>query len=116
MSDYTYQPRQTPVHTSLHEVRLVAGAPRGAAVLVWTSALIVLYGGVSAGAGIYSVLSIPLGLFAHKMLALWCKNDPLRPQIYLRAYRREKNAYDPWPRSIVNGRSRPNGFGRGMLR
>lgn len=111
-----YEARQTAMHTSLHEVRLIGGAPRNAAVGVWTLALIVLYGGVSAGMGIWAVAAIPIGLVLHKLLALWTKNDPMRPVIYAKAYSREKNHYTPWPSAVVHRKSRPAGFGRGMLR
>jgi type IV secretory pathway TrbD component len=111
-----YEARRTPLHTSLHEVRLIAGAPRNAAVGVWTAVLIILYGGVSAGLGIWAFAAIPAGMALHKLLALWTKNDPLRPVIYARAYSREKNHYTPWPSAVINRRSRPDGFGRGMLR
>lgn len=111
-----YERRSNPIHVSLHEVRLIAGAPRQAAVLLWTVAACILYAGVSSGAGPYALMSIPVGMVAHKMLALWTKNDPLRPKIYMRAYTKEKDAYDPWPRARVSAKSRPSGFGRGMLR
>jgi len=111
-----YERRANPIHVSLHEVRLIAGAPRQAAVLLWTVAACLLYAGVSAGAGPFALASIPVGMVAHKILALWTKNDPLRPKIYMRAYTREKNRYDPWPRAKTYSKSRPSGFGRGMLR
>jgi type IV secretion system protein VirB3 len=95
------------VHRSLHEQRLLMGAPYGLAVMNLTTSVAMV---VILGIWLYAGVAI-----AFHILSVWTgKRDPHLLAVYLR-YVRQDDVYDPWPRSAQKQGARPEGFGRGLL-
>jgi len=102
-----YEPRRTPVHRSLMEIKTIAGVERRIAIVNITIAAALtmamhVWGYVAAAA------------LLHAVLAYLTKRDPFLRPIYIR-YNTQADAYDPWPHAVQRGGHRPYGFGRGVL-
>ena len=75
---------QVPIHRSLTEPILIAGAPRG---------LTIINGSVAAALGLHlhSWLAIPLALLIHIVAVILAKKDPEFLEVYLRHLRLPKH-------------------------
>jgi len=102
-----YQPRSTPIHHSLMEIKTIAGVERRIAIVNVTIAAALTMAMHVWG---YVVAAVLL----HVVLAYLTKRDPFLRLIYIR-YNTQADTYDPWPHAVQRTGHRPYGFGRGAL-
>ena len=102
-----YEPRWTPVHKSLLEIKTIAGVESRMAILNWTMAVAITF-------GMNTLYFLPAALLMHMLLRWLTRKDPHLIRIYSQ-YRVFGDVYDPWPRRKVKTNARPKGFGKGML-
>ncbi len=96
--------RKTRIFVNVSEIRTLAGAEFGLAVVN------VMFTGVMLlGAGIWQMLFVAAGI--HLLLVMLHRYDPKLKRVYLR-YMRQGDIYDPFPGFDQKRNIRPEGFAR----
>jgi type IV secretory pathway TrbD component len=102
-----YQPRRTPVHRSLMEMKTIAGVERRIAIANITIA-------AALTMAMHMWAYVAAAAMLHVVLAYMTKREPFLRLFYIR-YNRQHDMYDPWPHAVQRSGHRPHGFGRGTL-
>jgi type IV secretory pathway TrbD component len=101
-----YQPRYNIIHGSLLSVKMLAGVEVRIAVPLWAVVLAFVL-------VFHYFFVLPIGILMHLFLVWLFKQDDRVVDVY-RAYSKQADVYDPWPR-VDSETKRPAGFGRDML-
>lgn len=96
--------RTTRIYANISEVRTLAGAEFGLALIN-----IMFTGVMILGAGIWQMLFVAGGI--HILLVMLHKYDPRLKRVYMR-YMRQGDIYDPFPSFEQKRNMRPEGFAR----
>lgn len=98
------EPRRTRIFVNVSEIRTLAGAEFGLALIN------IMFAGVMLlGAGLWQLTLVALGI--HLLLVMLHKYDPKLKRVYLR-YMRQGDIYDPFPGFDQKRNERPEGFAR----
>jgi type IV secretory pathway TrbD component len=74
---------EVPIHRSLTEPLLVAGLPRGFAILLWTPGIVVIL-------GLYQLWFLPLQITLHLIFVYLTKREPQFFEVFKRALRAQR--------------------------
>jgi type IV secretory pathway TrbD component len=74
---------EVPIHRSLTEPILVAGLPRGFAILLWTPGMVVIL-------GLYQVWFLPVQLALHLLFVALTRHEPHFFEVFKRALRAQR--------------------------
>lgn len=99
-----HEPRKTRIFVNVSEIKTLAGAEFGLALIN------IMFAGVMLlGAGIWQMALVAVGI--HILLVMLHKYDPILKRVYLR-YMRQGDIYDPFPGFDQKRNIRPEGFAR----
>ncbi len=74
---------EVPIHRSLTEPMLVAGLPRGFALLLWTPGMVIIL-------GLYQLWFLPIQVGLHLVFAALTKREPHLFEVFKRALRAQR--------------------------